>query len=139
MIKKNNILFLRFSGCVLCIALENQEQHPIFSTFPHIVIRKIQLLVAFHNIHLAIIMPFRFEVAAYPASIPAKETINFYCAPFGCTHSQRITQRRGGCSADVYENTSRKPTTLPTKLAEDRKRIPQGSAIINAHFPCKVD
>jgi hypothetical protein len=26
------------------------------------------------------------------------------------------------------DNTLRKPTTQPTKLAEDRKRIPEGSA-----------
>ena len=35
---------------------------------------------------------------------------------------QRITRRLGGGSAGVYENTLRKPTTLPTKLAEACER-----------------
>jgi len=33
----------------------------------------------------------RFEVAAYSASIPAKVSISYYYAPFGCIYGQRIT------------------------------------------------
>jgi hypothetical protein len=32
---------------------------------------------------------------------------------------QRITRRQGGGSAGVYDDTLRKPTTMPTKLAEE--------------------
>jgi hypothetical protein len=31
--------------------------------------------------------------------------------------SKMISRRQGGGSAGVYENTLRKPTTLPTKIA----------------------
>lgn len=32
---------------------------------------------------------------------------------------RRITRRQGGGSAGVYKNTSRKPTTQTTKLADE--------------------
>jgi hypothetical protein len=35
----------------------------------------------------------------------------------------RITRRREGGSGGVYFNTLRKPTSMPTKLAEEREMV----------------
>jgi hypothetical protein len=53
---------------------------------------------------------------------------------------QGITRRQGGGSAGVYIDTLKKPTpqAKPTKLAEDRMRIPQGSAVTNHKFTLPV-
>jgi hypothetical protein len=48
------------------------------------------------------IIPFRFEAAAYPASLPGRVKSYFYCAPFGCTPGQRITRRQGGGDEFTY-------------------------------------
>ena len=42
-----------------------------------------------------VIIPCRFEDAAYSASLPGKvKSFIFYCAPFGCAPGQRIIRRR---------------------------------------------
>jgi hypothetical protein len=67
-----------------------------FTKRPEYVAFVAQCFSPYNKKWMIIIMPVRFEVAAYPASIPAKEPIYFYCAPFpfSCTHGQCITRQQ---------------------------------------------
>ncbi|MGP8002355.1 MAG: hypothetical protein ACLPSL_01005 [Smithella sp.] len=62
-------------------------------------------------------------IHAILARIIGKEMIYLYCVPFGNTP---VFIRSG------------KPATMPTKLAENRKRIPEGERIINRNFTLPV-
>ena len=64
-----------------------------------------------------------YVIRAIMTRITGKETVCLYCVPFGTL---------------PYSNMLRKSTTLPTKLAEDRRRTPQGKRIINKQFTLPV-
>jgi hypothetical protein len=81
------------------------------------------------------IIPFRFEAAAYPASLPGRVKSYFYCAPFGCTPGQRITRRQGGGDEFTYVEEADDDAN---KVSQRPGAHPAGKRIANKFFTSPV-
>jgi len=66
---------------------------------------------------VAFIYRFDWKMPPSKSSLPGKEKTVLIVRHFGASPVIRIPRRQQGGSAGVYDNTLRKPTTLPTKVA----------------------